>query len=145
MRVSQSEIQLFTDGACSGNPGPGGWAALLIWNNRERMLSGCEPDTTNNRMELVAVIEGLQAIRNRTLPVVVTTDSTYVQKGITLWMPAWKQRNWKKVKNVDLWQKLDALVQTFPSIRFEHVLGHSGHLQNERCDQEARARIPDCR
>jgi len=136
--VTEKTIRLYTDGACSGNPGPGGWAALLIWNGLDRMLSGRDPDTTNNRMELTAVIEGLKAIRHRNYQVNVFTDSTYVQLGITQWIHQWKKRNWKKVKNPDLWKKLDAIVTQFSNIRFEHVEAHSGHPENERCDKEAR-------
>jgi len=136
--VTEKLIRLYTDGACSGNPGPGGWAALLIWNGLDKMLSGFHPDTTNNRMELKAVIEGLKAIKHRKYDVLVTTDSTYVQLGITQWIHQWKKRNWKKVKNPDLWQELDELVSQFPNIRFEHVEAHAGHPENERCDKEAR-------
>ena len=136
--MTDKTIRLYTDGACSGNPGPGGWAALLIWKGLDKMLSGHVPDTTNNRMELTAVIEGLKAIRNRDYPVEVYTDSTYVEQGITRWIQDWKKRNWKKVKNPDLWKKLDALVSQFPEIRFEHVDAHTGHPENERCDKEAR-------
>ncbi len=136
--MTEKIIRLYTDGACSGNPGPGGWAALLVWNGLDKMLSGYDPDTTNNRMELTAVIEGLKAIRNPRNPVEVYTDSTYVQLGITQWIHQWKKRNWKKVKNPDLWQELDTVVSNFPSIRFEHVEAHTGHPENERCDKEAR-------
>ena len=139
--MTGTEIRLFTDGACSGNPGPGGWAALLMWHDRERMLSGYEPETTNNRMELMAVIEGLRAIKRHDVPVRVWTDSTYVQKGISEWITAWKKKNWKKVKNVELWQELDQLVARFGDIQFHHVYGHSGHEENERCDKEARRQI----
>ncbi len=131
-------IRLYTDGACSGNPGPGGWAALLVWKGLDKMISGGDPDTTNNRMELKAVIEGLNAIRNPKYPVIVFTDSTYVQKGINEWINNWKKRNWKKVKNPDLWKELDSLVSRFPEIRFEHIEAHTGHPENERCDKEAR-------
>lgn len=136
--MTEKIIRLYTDGACSGNPGPGGWAALLIWNGLDKMLSGYDPDTTNNRMELMAVIEGLKAIRQRHNPVEVYTDSTYVQLGITQWIHQWKKKNWKKVKNPDLWQELDTLVSNFPNIRFKHVEAHTGHPENERCDKEAR-------
>jgi len=136
--VTEKTIRLYTDGACSGNPGPGGWAALLIWNGLDKMLSGYDPYTTNNRMELMAVIEGLKAIRQRHNPVEVYTDSTYVQLGITQWIHQWKKKNWKKVKNPDLWQELDTIVSNFPNIHFKHVEAHTGHPENERCDKEAR-------
>ncbi len=142
---NDSTIRLYTDGACSGNPGPGGWAAILIWRDRERTIAGCEPETTNNRMELKAVIEGLHAIRDPKIPVEVWTDSTYVQKGMSEWLPQWQNRNWKKVKNVDLWLELVQLRNRFPRITFHHVRGHSGHAYNERCDKEARKQIENCR
>ena len=135
-------VELFTDGACLGNPGPGGWAALLRYNGSERELSGGEPATTNNRMELKAVIEGLMTLK-RPCRVRVTTDSQYVQKGITEWIAGWKRRNWKTadkkpVKNIDLWQALDA-ARAAHDVSWHWVRGHDGHAENERVDQLARA------
>ncbi len=139
-----SGVELFTDGACSGNPGPGGWGAILRWRGRERELSGGEAATTNNRMELMAVIAGLEAL-TRPCPVDVYTDSQYVQKGISEWMPGWKARGWrtadkKPVKNVDLWQRLDAAAAPH-TVRWHWVRGHAGHPENERADRLARAAI----
>lgn len=135
---------LFTDGACSGNPGPGGWAALLRYGERERELSGGEPATTNNRMELLAVIHGLEALK-RPMRVRIYTDSQYVMKGMTEWLAAWKRRGWKTadrqpVKNVDLWQRLEAALNPHQA-EWEWVRGHSGHPENERVDVLARAAI----
>jgi ribonuclease HI len=132
-----SHVDIFTDGACKGNPGPGGWGALLRSGTRERELFGGEPDTTNNRMELTAVIEALKALTRR-VEAHVHTDSTYVQQGITSWIHAWKQNGWKTkarqpVKNADLWQILDALVQT-QDVAWHWVKGHAGHEGNERAD-----------
>ncbi len=134
-------VELFTDGACLGNPGPGGWAALLRFKDSERELSGGESATTNNRMELKAVIEGLTAL-NRPCRVKVTTDSQYVQKGITEWIHGWKRRQWRTadkqpVKNVDLWQALD-LAQSPHTVTWHWVRGHDGHIENERVDVLAR-------
>ncbi|MFZ5829008.1 MAG: ribonuclease HI [Planctomycetota bacterium] len=139
------EVVLFTDGACSGNPGPGGWAFLLRHpaTGKELERSGAERETTNNRMELLAVIKGLESLKRPT-SVELVTDSEYVGKGLTEWMPKWKQRGWsrsekgihKPVKNVELWQQLDALLARH-RVRFTHVRGHSGHPENERCDMLA--------
>ncbi len=136
-----NKITIYTDGACSGNPGPGGYAAVLLYKEHEKVISGGELETTNNRMELKAVIEGLKAIKNNELPVEVYTDSTYVQKGITEWIENWKKKNWKKVKNIDLWQELDKQKSRFKSIKFFHVKGHSGNIYNEKCDEIARQQI----
>jgi len=141
---SEGWVTLFTDGACSGNPGPGGWGALLCYKKRERELSGGEPDTTNNRMELLAVIHGLEALK-RPVRVRICTDSQYVMKGITEWLSVWKRRGWKTagrqpVKNVDLWQRLEAALAPH-QIEWEWVRGHSGHPENERVDALARAAI----
>lgn len=130
-------IEIFTDGACKGNPGPGGWGVLLRWGEHEKTLCGGEPDTTNNRMELVAAIQGLQALK-KTSQVILTTDSEYVMKGIREWMPNWKKRGWKTssrqpVKNADLWQQLDELV-TQHEVEWRWVRGHSGHRENEIAD-----------
>ncbi len=131
------ELEIFTDGACRGNPGPGGWGALLQWGVRERELCGGERETTNNRMELTAVIEALKAI-TRPLPVRVHTDSTYVQQGISKWIHGWKKNGWRTsakepVKNVDLWVALDAIVAQH-TVEWKWVKGHAGHVGNERAD-----------
>jgi ribonuclease HI len=137
-------VLLFTDGACSGNPGPGGWGAILRWRGIERLLSGAETPTTNNRMELRAVIEGLKALK-RACRVAVHTDSQYVQKGIVEWLPGWKARGWrtadkKPVKNVDLWQELEEAAARH-RVSWHWVKGHAGHPENERADALARAAI----
>lgn len=139
---AQSEVQLFADGACSGNPGPGGWAFILRHpaSGKEMERSGGEPETTNNRMELTAVIRGLEALK-RSSAIELITDSEYVGKGISQWMPKWKANGWRRkegnrfaeVKNVELWQRLDQLLAQH-RVRFTHVRGHSGHPENERCD-----------
>lgn len=134
-------VELFTDGACLGNPGPGGWGALLRFNGTEKELVGGEPDTTNNRMEMQAVIEGLNAL-TRPCMITVYTDSQYVQKGITEWIKGWKARGWKTaakkpVKNVDLWLALDE-AQAKHTINWQWVKGHAGHTENERVDDLAR-------
>ncbi|MGB1328195.1 MAG: ribonuclease HI [Porticoccaceae bacterium] len=139
-------VEIFTDGACRGNPGPGGWGALLRYGDNERTLCGGEHETTNNRMELMAVIKGLSALQ-RPCEVKVTSDSTYVLKGIQEWMPNWKARGWKTaskkpVKNVDLWQQLDQLVDMH-SIDWQWVKGHSGHTENEIADQLANRGIDE--
>ena len=139
-------VEIFTDGACRGNPGPGGWGALLRYGDNERELCGGEHETTNNRMELMAVIEGLSALQ-RPCEVKVTSDSTYVLKGIQEWMPNWKKRGWKTaskkpVRNVDLWQQLDQLVELH-SIDWHWVKGHSGHAENEIADQLANRGIDE--
>ncbi|MEK6675240.1 MAG: ribonuclease HI [Planctomycetota bacterium] len=140
---NQPEIILYTDGACSGNPGPGGWAAILKQphTNKVKRLSGGEPDTTNNRMELTGAIEGLRAIKpTKRWRVCLVSDSQYVIFGLTQWIDGWIKKNWRRgkeeVKNVDLWQTLYALTQQF-DMSYEHVLGHSGHLENEECDRLA--------
>ncbi len=133
-------IEIFTDGACRGNPGPGGWGALLRYGEHERELFGGEPDTTNNRMELMAAIRALETLREP-CDVDLTTDSEYVRKGISEWLPAWKARNWKTsdkkpVKNADLWQQLEQAAARH-TVRWHWVKGHSGHDENERADQLA--------
>jgi ribonuclease HI len=138
-------VEIFTDGACSGNPGPGGWAALLRWRGREQMLSGGEHETTNNRMELLAAIMGLAALK-RSTTVRLTTDSQYVQRGISEWVPRWKVNGWrtgdrKPVANRDLWERLDEQAARH-AVLWLWVRGHSGHDENERVDQAARAAIP---
>ena len=137
-------IELFADGACSGNPGPGGWGALLQWRGHERTLSGAEAHTTNNRMELMAAIEGLNAI-TRPMSVVLYTDSTYVKQGITSWISSWRRRGWRTasgapVKNADLWQAL-AEAEGRHTVEWRWVKGHAGHPGNERADALARAAI----
>jgi ribonuclease HI len=137
-------VEIYTDGACTGNPGPGGWAALLRTGGHEKLISGAEPQTTNNRMELAAAIEGLAALK-RPSDVVLHTDSQYLQRGITEWVPRWKKNGWmtsgkEPVRNRDLWERLDALVQTH-RVEWRWVRGHSGHVENERVDQAARAAI----
>ena len=133
------QIEIHTDGACSGNPGPGGWAALLLYGSSEKELSGGEPLTTNNRMELTAVIEGLSALK-RPCQVALYLDSQYVRQGITSWIKGWKAKGWRTstgqpVKNVDLWQRLDALVAgSGHRIDWHWVRGHAGHEGNERAD-----------
>ena len=141
-------VHAFTDGACSGNPGPGGWGVVLRWNGHEKELFGGEAQTTNNRMELMAAISALESL-TRQSEVVITTDSTYVLKGITEWLPSWKRRNWQTaskqpVKNVDLWQRLDAAVNRH-EVSWEWVKGHNGHAENERADELARRGIEDVR
>ena len=141
-----SHVQIFTDGACRGNPGPGGWGALLRFGGEEKTLFGGEQDTTNNRMELTAVIEALGALK-RSCDVTLTSDSTYVLKGIQEWMPNWKKRGWKTaskkpVKNVDLWKKLDVLIVEH-KIDWHWVKGHSGHPENELADQLANQGIDE--
>jgi ribonuclease HI len=139
-------VSLFTDGACSGNPGPGGWGAILRSGARERELSGGDALTTNNRMEMTAVIEGLRAI-NRPARVRVFTDSRYVMDGATLWLKGWQKRGWKTadkkpVKNEDLWRALEAEIQRHEDVTWEWVRGHAGHAENERADLLARLAIP---
>jgi ribonuclease HI len=135
--ASAARVRIYTDGACKGNPGPGGWGALLQLGGREKELCGGEPDTTNNRMELTAVIRALEALK-RHCEIDLYTDSQYVQKGISEWIVAWKRRGWKTadrkpVKNVDLWLELDRLVAGH-GIRWHWVRGHAGHTENERAD-----------
>jgi ribonuclease HI len=140
------EVEIFTDGACRGNPGPGGWGALLRFRDVERELYGGERETTNNRMELRAAIEALQALKEP-CRVVLTTDSVYVKNGITSWLDAWKQKGWKTaarkpVKNVDLWQALDEQNQRH-QVQWHWVKGHSGHRENEIADQLANRGIDE--
>tara|TARA_R110000787_G_scaffold6681_31_gene23164 strand:+ start:3494 stop:3955 length:462 start_codon:yes stop_codon:yes gene_type:complete len=139
-------VEIFTDGACSGNPGPGGWGAILRWRDEERELWGGEPETTNNRMELMAAIMALESLK-RPVPAILHTDSTYVKDGITKWIHSWKTRGWKTaakkpVKNVDLWQRLDAALGDH-EIEWRWVKGHAGHPENERADELARRGITD--
>ena len=143
--MSDRELQIFTDGACSGNPGPGGWAALLRYGDNEKTLSGGEPDTTNNRMEMMAVIEALESLK-RACAVAIHTDSRYVMDGMTQWIHKWKASGWKTaakkpVKNADLWQRLDDAASQH-TIEWHWVKGHSGHPENERVDALARRAMP---
>ncbi len=135
-------VEIFTDGACSGNPGAGGWGAILRYGTTERELAGGEDMTTNNRMELTAVIESLKALK-RPCDIVLCTDSRYVMDGVLQWLPNWKQNNWRTtnkksaVKNLELWQELDSLLSKH-QIKWVWVKGHNGHPENERCDKLAR-------
>ena len=135
-----THVEIFTDGACSGNPGPGGWGAIMRTKGIEKELSGGEKDTTNNRMEMMAVIAALEALQ-RGCRVKITTDSQYVMKGMLEWLPGWKKRNWqtaakKPVKNIDLWKRLEKAAETH-QLEWEWVRGHQGHVENERADQLA--------
>lgn len=141
MTNAQPQVDIFCDGACLGNPGPGGWAALLRSRQHEKLISGNEPHTTNNRMELTAAIEGIRAIK-RSANVVVYSDSQYVVRGMNEWVGGWMARGWKNsakklVENVDLWQTLTALSAKH-QVRWVWVKGHAGHPENERVDQAAR-------
>ena len=142
--MSHAKVEIFTDGACSGNPGPGGWGAILRYGGHERELSGAEPATTNNRMELMAAIAALEALK-RPCTVHLTTDSNYVRDGVTKWIHGWKKNGWrtadkKPVKNIELWQRLDA-ARIAHEVHWHWVKGHSGHPENERADQLARDAI----
>lgn len=140
--MSEQKVEIFTDGACSGNPGPGGWGAILRFNEIEKELSGGAAETTNNRMEMTATIEALNTLK-RPCMVILTTDSSYVKDGITKWLFGWKRNGWKTaakkpVKNEDLWKALDEAV-TRHTIEWRWVKGHAGHAENERADALARA------
>ena len=140
-----NRVEIYTDGACSGNPGPGGWGSVLMYNGHRRELSGGEAQTTNNRMELMAVIQALETLK-RPCEVVLHTDSTYVMKGMTEWLENWKRRNWrtadrKPVKNVELWQRLEQAIGRH-AVQWRWVRGHSGVAGNERADELARRAIP---
>lgn len=139
-------VEIFTDGACRGNPGPGGWGALLRYKDSERELKGSDPDTTNNRMELQAAISSLASL-SRPCRVSLTTDSRYVMDGIEKWLDGWKKKGWKTaskkpVKNEDLWRQLDQLVQQH-NVEWNWVKGHSGHVENERVDSLANQAIDE--
>jgi ribonuclease HI len=139
-------VEIFTDGACRGNPGPGGWGALLRYNGQERELYGYQPDTTNNQMELMAAIQALETL-TRPCQVSLTTDSQYVRQGITEWLAGWKRKGWKTaagkpVKNQELWQRLDAAAARH-QVAWHWVKGHSGHDENERVDQLANKAIDE--
>jgi ribonuclease HI len=134
------KVELITDGACSGNPGPGGWAAILKFNQHRKEIWGSAKETTNNRMELQAAIEGLKLLKEP-CEVSITTDSEYVLKGITEWLPGWKRNNWRTaakqpVKNQDLWQELDAQVNRH-TVEWTWTKGHANHADNNRCDELA--------
>lgn len=137
-------VDIFTDGACSGNPGPGGWGAILRFGNVEKELNGGEEQTTNNRMELMAAIRAIEAVK-RPCEIHLHTDSEYLRQGITTWIHSWKKRGWKTadkkpVKNQDLWERLDKAIATH-DVTWHWVKGHSGHAENERADELARLAI----
>ena len=141
-----TRVAIFTDGACRGNPGPGGWGAILRYGGVDKELSGCAAETTNNRMEMMAAISALEALK-RPVTIDLHTDSTYLRDGITKWIHAWKRRGWKTadkkpVKNVDLWQRLETAVAPH-QVEWHWVKGHAGHPENERADQLARDAVPD--
>ncbi|MBC39507.1 MAG: ribonuclease HI [Oceanicaulis sp.] len=142
--MAENTIVIHTDGACSDNPGPGGWGAILHWKGHEKELSGAEAETTNNRMELTAAIAALEALKRRS-KVRLVTDSTYVRDGVTKWIHGWKRNGWKTaakkpVKNDDLWKRLDAIASKH-DVTWEWVKGHAGHPENQRADQLARDAI----
>lgn len=144
--VHLKKIEIFTDGACRGNPGPGGWGALIRYNQHEKKLNGAEAHTTNNRMELTAVISALNALKED-CSIALTTDSQYVKNGITLWLKDWKRREWKNsskkpVKNIDLWQQLDKAIASH-QVEWHWVKGHSGHPENEIADELANVAIDE--
>ncbi len=145
---SNQIVEIFTDGACSGNPGPGGWGAILRFGAVEKELNGSEEHTTNNRMELMAAIRAIEAVK-RPCEIHLHTDSEYLRQGITTWIHSWKKRGWKTadkkpVKNVDLWQRLEAAIETH-DVKWHWVKGHSGHVENERADELARLAIQQLR
>ncbi len=145
---TQDWVEIFSDGACSGNPGPGGWGTILRFGDKEKELSGYEAETTNNRMELMAAIAGFEALK-RPCRVRITTDSQYLKRGMTEWIAGWIKRGWKNaqkkpVANRDLWERLLELTADH-QIEWHWVRGHDGHAENERCDELARAAIVDCR
>ena len=141
-----NKVEIFTDGACRGNPGPGGWGAILRYNGHEKELYGSAAETTNNRMELTAAIVALESL-TRDCAVSLTTDSEYLRKGITEWLEQWKKRGWrtaakKPVKNIDLWQRLEVAIENH-QVEWHWVKGHSGHDENERADQLANRGIDE--
>ena len=143
----RTKVEIYTDGGCKPNPGTGGWAAILLYRDKRRELSGAEHNTTNNRMELTAAVRALEALK-RPCEVVVHTDSEYLRNRITSWMPGWKRNGWKRkegaLKNIDLWQRLDELT-TSHHIEWRWVKGHAGHELNERCDELASEAIDNLR
>jgi ribonuclease HI len=140
---SKPEVTIYTDGSCQGNPGPGGWGAILQYGKHEKILSGGEKDSTNNRMELRAALEALRALKEP-CKIVLFTDSEYLKRGITEWLPNWKRRNWRRkggvLANVDLWMKLDEEIARH-EIHWRWVKGHAGHIMNERVDKLAKDAI----
>ena len=145
--ITSNEIEIYTDGACRGNPGAGGWGAIIFTSGEEKHISGFETKTTNNRMELQAAISALEALKGESKTIVLFTDSEYLRKGMTQWLKSWKSRNWKTaarkpVKNVDLWMKLDELDQQH-SITWRWVKAHDGNLHNERVDALANKAIDE--
>ncbi|UCH73771.1 MAG: ribonuclease HI [Rhodospirillales bacterium] len=143
--MTSERVEIFTDGACSGNPGPGGWGAILRWKGAEKEMSGGAKDTTNNRMELTAAICALESLK-RAVPVDIYTDSTYLRDGITKWLPAWKAKGWKTaakkpVKNQDLWRRLESALADH-EVDWHWIKGHAGHPENERADALARRAMP---
>ena len=148
MVAQPPRVEIFTDGACSGNPGPGGWGAILRYNSAEKELSGGEPATTNNRMEMMAAIMALEALK-RPAAVDLHTDSTYLRDGITKWIHGWKRNGWKTaakkpVKNVELWQRLEQALERH-DVAWHWVKGHAGHPENERADVLARQGLENAR
>ena len=146
--MTKKIVEIFTDGACSGNPGPGGWGAVLRYGGVEKEMNGGEPATTNNRMELMAAIMAIEAVK-RPCEIHLHTDSEYLRQGITTWIHSWKARGWKTadkkpVKNVDLWQRLELAIATH-DVHWHWVKGHSGHIENERADELARLAIRQMR
>jgi ribonuclease HI len=138
--MTKKPVEIFTDGACSGNPGPGGWGAILRYAGHEKELSGYEAQTTNNRMELMAAIKALEALK-QSCKVDVYTDSSYVQQGVMEWLKGWKAKGWPaRIKNKDLWLELDAQLQKH-EVKFHWIRGHAGHPENERADELARKAI----
>ncbi|WP_417833226.1 ribonuclease HI [Thalassospira xiamenensis] len=143
--TDNKRVEIYTDGACSGNPGPGGWGAILRFNGVKKEMSGGDPETTNNRMEMMAAISALEALK-RPCVVDIYTDSSYVRDGITKWIFGWQKRGWKTadkkpVKNVELWQRLLEALKTH-KVEWHWVKGHAGHPENERCDELARQAVP---
>ena len=141
MSTSPSSVEIYTDGACSGNPGPGGWGAILIWGDHRKEIKGGEAETTNNRMELMAAISALEALK-KGVEADLYTDSAYVRNGITSWIHGWKRNGWrtadkKPVKNMELWQRLDEALQRH-RVTWHWIKGHAGHPENERADELAR-------
>jgi len=147
--TTEDVVDIYTDGACSGNPGPGGWGTIMRWKGVDKEFSGYEPETTNNRMELMAAIVGLEKLKRGVGQVSLHTDSTYVKDGITKWIHGWKKNGWKTaakkpVKNQDLWIRLDDALAGH-EVEWHWVKGHSGHPENERCDEMARLAIQQYR
>jgi ribonuclease HI len=147
-KTPSGTVEIYTDGACSGNPGPGGWGVIIRWGEHEKELYGGEPETTNNRMELMAAIQGLESL-TRNVEATLYTDSKYVKDGITQWIANWKRNGWKTsakkpVKNMDLWQRLDAAL-TYHTVKWQWVKGHAGHVENERADELARRGVEEQR